>query len=205
MGDLPDFDVLLEVTGRTYDTRRDALLHSVDDLNARLEPYAKRDWRSATMSRVLTGWSAHGALYRRVLADLDSVDVAKESRKVSGMSAVWDQFADAAATQFKTDILPLCWEALLKHGDDWPAWKLVAILRATAAVPVAESVKPVLWFLEHTSEPQLQDVAGQTLQKLPKQAAEPSVHQSEDRLARIVEILRAARSRLRGPDTPTSR
>jgi hypothetical protein len=197
MADWDDFELLKQVTGEFYDTRRDALLRSTPDLKARLAgPEAQGDWYNTIMRRILAGWGEHSLLYRRVLADLDAVDVARESRKVAGISAIWDEFALKAATQYKADILPLCWEVLLKHAGDWPTWKLVAFLHATAAVPAPESIDPVFWFLEHVSNPQLQDVAGQTIRKLPKDELRSRLDQAEANHAHILEVLRHVKARL---------
>jgi hypothetical protein len=185
-----DLEILKQLTGEAYEARRNAFLQSSGDLARLAAPPVPGDWRAAMVRRVLTGWRDHGPLYRRVLADLEAVDVAAESRTVVGISGVWDRFALKAQKEYKSDILPLCWEILLKHADDWPMWKLVAFLRAAAAVPDAASVDPVLWFLERTADSQLQDVAGQTLLKLPRDAVALRVEQAEKRHRHVVEVLR---------------
>lgn len=132
-----------------------------------------------------------------MLAELDQVDLERESRKITGISGVWEAFGARAEAEYKADILPLCWEVLLKHAADWPDWKLIAFLRATAAVPAPESVDPVIAFLEATDDAQLQDVAGQTLLKLPRDAVEPRVHRARAKHGHIVEVLRDVAERLR--------
>jgi hypothetical protein len=198
MADSNDIEVLKQLAGAPYERARDALLQS-RDLPSRLAatPPFPGDWRDTITRLILGGWSKHAPLYRRVLAELDAVNVEHESRKITGISGVWEAFAAKAETEYKADILPLCWEVLLKHAGDWPDWKLIAFLRATAAVPAPDSVDPVIAFLESTDDAQLQDVAGQTLLKLPKDAVEPRVQRAQAKHGHIVGVLRDVGERLR--------
>jgi hypothetical protein len=198
MAGADDIGVLKELTGAAYERARDALLESPDlDSQLAATPAHQGDWRDTITRRILDGWRRHGSLYRVVLAELDAVDVEHESRKITGITGVAERFAFWAKTEPQADILPLCWEVLLKHGGEWPDWKLVVFLFIVAAVPAPESVDPVIAFLEGIDDVLLQDAAGQTLRKLPQDAVEPRVQRALAKHGHIVDVLRRVAERLR--------
>ena len=167
------FQAVKEATGARYVRLRDELLRE-PNLAERLKARrASKDWRTALTARVLQGWLDHAQVYRKFLADMDSVDIENERRSVAGVARVWDGFARLARTKLKLRALPLAWEIVLKRSDDWAAWKVITALKILWVVPHKLSVDPVLWVID--SNQNLRDVAARTLAHLPREAVRKQV------------------------------
>ena len=178
MNQWTEFERLKQLTGSAYQRERDAILQTTPDIKSRLKDYhAHQDWHFRILAQILEGWADHKRLYRQVLAELDAVDVEQESKTVVGISRVWDSFALRAKNEYKHDVLPLCWEALLKYVNVWPEWRLITFLRMVAVLPDGRSVEPVLHFMERTNEPGSIDLAGTVLQLLPAETAKKAVEE----------------------------
>lgn len=172
----PEFEQAKLLAGPAYDAHRDALLNSTPDLEAKLLAYRQgQPWQTPITAAMLDGWRKHAALYKSVLDELNSIDIEWERKKVTGMAGIWEAFALRAHQEFKTDILPLCWEVILKHAADWPQWKVITFLRMMEAVPDERSVDPLISFLETASDAAMQDVAAQTLKRQPTLKAREAI------------------------------
>lgn len=198
----PEFEETQRLAGSAYDAHRDTLLKSTQDLEAKLLAYRQSQaWQTAITATILDGWRKHAALYQSVLNELNSIDIDWERKKVTGIAGIWEAFALRAHQEFKTDILPLCWEVILKHGADWPQWKVITFLRMMEAVPDERSVEPLIAFLETATDTAMQDVAAQTLKRQPGvkareairtrlQSASPPATQAAERLQRVLSTLK---------------
>lgn len=176
MGTWTDFNRLVELTGTAYEQHREHVLKNTPDLKQRLaDLQANPEWQAQVLWRILQGWQDHRDLYQRVLRELDAIDVAHESKKVTGVSGIWSDYAYLAKNEYGEAILPLCWEVLLKYSDTWPSWKLITFLRMQAALPHELSVEPVLAFMTKQTDPATLDLAGRMLLYLPAQAVRPAV------------------------------
>lgn len=163
-----EFDMLRQSRGAAYAQQRDAILRSTPDIKRRVSGYqTDAEWEVRIMARILEGWADHGQLYAQILAELDAVDVRRESATIVGISRVWDDFGLRAGTRYGEEILPLCWEALIKFVNVWPDWKVTTFLTMIASLPNENSVEPVLFFMEQTNDYGSQDLAGRVLQLLP--------------------------------------
>jgi hypothetical protein len=174
----PELEALQAATGDDYVGLRDQALEALraegDAGVAAVERagvYTEHaDGVTATHARILLGWNTHAALYRQVLQELEAVDFEHARKTASGIAGVWDDFAFAAADEWQTAVLPLCWEVLLKRQDDWPDWQVVTFLRMVAAVPDVRSRPAVAWLAEHGKESLRRD-AREALAKLPQEEA----------------------------------
>ena len=163
-----EFDMLRQSRGAAYRQQRDAILRSTPDLKRRVGNYQTNpEWEVRIIARILEGWADHGQLYTQILAELDAVDVRRESATIIGISRIWDAFGLRAGTEFGAEILPLCWEALLKFVNVWPDWKVITFLHMIASLPDENSVEPTVFFMEQTNDSGAQDLAGRVLQLLP--------------------------------------
>lgn len=172
----PEFEQAKRLAGPAYDAHRDALLKGTQDLDAKLLAYRQsHPWQTAITAAMLDGWRKHTALYKSVLHELNSIDIDWERKKVSGIAGIWEAFALRAHQEYKTDILPLCWEVILKHAADWPPWKVITFLRMMEAVPDEQSVEPLIAFLETAPDAAMQDVAAQTLKRQPSIKAREAI------------------------------
>jgi hypothetical protein len=190
MGQWTEFNRLVELTGTAYEQQREHVLKNTPDLKQKLaDLQANPEWQAQVLWRILQGWQDHRDLYQRVLRELEAIDVDYESKKVTGISGVWSDYAYLAKNEYGEAILPLCWEVLLKYSDVWPTWKLITFLRMQAVLPHELSVHPVLAFMDKQTDPATLDLAGRMLRYLPAQAVVPAV------TAHLKEVeLRAQRS-----------
>jgi hypothetical protein len=197
-----EFEELMRHTGEPYRALRTAILTHAPDLEARLQAERERPaWRSQIFAEILAGWRNHRDMYESVLAELDAVDVAWESKKVTGISGVWDRFALRAQREYQAAILPLCWEVLLARDEEWPDWKVVTFLRMLEAVPDDRSIEPLIAFVETTRPPALRGVGADALSRQPAVATRLAViARLEDRPAALepdaVAALRKVEARL---------
>src|SRR5690348_10963630 len=84
-----EFDALIGVTGKAYDMARDNLLVSAQDLRPLLdERAAQKDWHISRTADIVRGWSQHRVRYRKILADLEAVNVQEERQTAAGLSGV---------------------------------------------------------------------------------------------------------------------
>jgi hypothetical protein len=167
-----EFEALKALTGAPYEAARRKWQTALVPERARLAALAAdHDWRTATQARILIGWIDHGAEYDTLLQRLDAEDVQRAGRTAAGLSSIWDRYQREAATRLRETVLPLCWESLLKHADDWPSWKLIAFVRMLVGVPHVASAEPLIWFLEHADDEPVARTATQALARLPRDAA----------------------------------
>jgi hypothetical protein len=172
----PEFAALRGLHGDDYARQRDLVLADRASMTTRLADYEKDpDWMWRTLAAIVRGWSVHSALYLQVLTELDQVDVAGESRKVTGISRIWTKYGMNARIDYGPAILPLCHEVILKFGDLWPRWKVITFLEMIGAVPQADSVEPVLTFMKEVAPVDLFDAAANTLRDLPTAAVQPAL------------------------------
>ncbi|MCP4349979.1 MAG: hypothetical protein GY795_31240 [Desulfobacterales bacterium] len=173
------FEKLKIKMGNDYLKDREYLLHSIPDIKERVQSYQDdSNWQNRILAGILAGWSDHDKLYSKVLADLDAVDLERELQTVTGISGVWNKFALTAQNEYKSDILPLCWESLMKFHNEWPEWKLITFMRMIVAVPDEKSIYPLISLIENTSNSRLQQSAGRSLARLPKQDVKKQVEQA---------------------------
>jgi hypothetical protein len=176
--------------GEAYARQRDRVLADQTAVMTYLPAHrGDPDWLWRTLAAIVHGWSEHAALYRQVLAELDQVDVAAESRKVTGITRIWTRYGMRARSVYGPAILPLCWEVVLKFGDLWPQWKVITFLEMIGAVPRAESVEPVLTFMQEVAPIDFIEAAANTLRDLPTADVQPAL------AARIVVVEAAVRVR----------
>ncbi|MCY0986642.1 hypothetical protein OV203_41200 [Nannocystis sp. ILAH1] len=186
----PEFAALRRLHGEDYTHQRDRVLADPTAVMTYLPAYAgDPDWLWRTLAAIVRGWSEHAALYRQVLAELDQVNVAAEGRKVTGISRIWTRYGMKARNDYGPAILPLCWEVILKFGDLWPQWKVITFLEMISAVPKAESVEPVLTFMQEVAPIDFIEAATNTLRDLPTADVQPAL------VARIVVVEAAVRAR----------
>jgi hypothetical protein len=171
----PEFETLIDLTGEAYRARRDALL-STPDLKAKLalQP-TDSPWKPRLAAAILQGWLEKKSLYEGVLKELDAIDISWERQKVTGIAGIWERFALRAHREYHSDILPLCWEVVLKHGEDWPDWKVITFLRMMDVVPNERSVEPLIHFIESSPSPKLTDVGRDSLSRQPVLAVQLAV------------------------------
>jgi len=171
-----EFEALRPARGGEYENRRNDLLRTTPDLQRRLAAYHNgSDWYHRTQARILEGWLQHAALYKKVLSELGEVDEKKEGRTAGGIPSIWGVYEVAARKRFREAILPLCWEVFLKFNEVWPTWKIVTFLYMTGAVPNANSVEPVLFLMEQSSDLALIDLSGRVLELLPAAAGKAAL------------------------------
>lgn len=193
MGNWVEFDRLKYSTGNDYRQQRDLILRSTPDIKARIQSVlTDPDWFNRIMAMILEGWIDHRQMYTNVLAELDAVNVERENKTVVGISRVWDAYALKAENEYKTDILPLCWESLLKYEQEWPEWKLVTFVYMTASVPDRHSIEPLIYLIENSNNPELQDIAGEALAELPETASKMKIEQALEKHGRIEQVLQDA-------------
>ncbi len=128
---------------------------------------------------ILAGWASHRDMYDQVLAELDAVDIAYIGQTRDGIVAnVRDVFAWKAANVYKSAILPLCWEALLKYRNEWPDWKVITFLRMLRAlayavpdaIPDEGLAEALMEFAEGFNDGVARNLAERILDKLRKDA-----------------------------------
>ncbi|MBZ5715387.1 hypothetical protein [Nannocystis pusilla] len=186
----PEFAALRVLHGEDYARRRGRVLADQTAVMTYLPAYAgDPDWLWRTLAAIVRGWSEHAALYRQVLAELDRVNVAAEGKKVTGISRIWTRYGMRARIDYGPAILPLCWEVILKFGDLWPQWKVITFLEMIAAVPKAESVEPVLTFMQEVAPIDFIEAATNTLRDLPAADVQPAL------AARMLAVEAAVRAR----------
>lgn len=184
-----ELEGLLGLRGEAYAHQRDLLVGDRAGLREHLAAWeASVDWQRRTQGLILRGWSEHAALYRRVVRELDAVDIASMEGMVSGITAVWREYAGNARYDYHEAILPLCWEVLLKFGDTWPAWKVRTFLEMISAVPHAASVQPVFFYMQEIAPLDRLGGPTNTLRDLPPAAVLPML---VVRLAQIEAMLHA--------------
>ncbi|MDC0716684.1 hypothetical protein [Nannocystis bainbridge] len=186
----PEFTALRRLHGEDYAHQRDRVLVDQTAVMTYLPAFAgDPDWLWRTLAAIVRGWSEHAALYRQVLAELDQVNVEAEGKRVTGISRIWTQYAMNARRVYGPAILPLCWEVILKFGDLWPRWKVVTFLEMIGAVPKAESVEPVLTFMEEVAPVDFIEAAANTLRDLRSVDVQPAL------TARMLVVEAAVRAR----------
>ena len=92
-------------------------------------------------------------------------------------------------------MLPLAWEAVLKFWAEWPTWKTVTFLHMISAVPVEESIEPVITVLERATDPFLRSSASQALAKLPREAVRARLAAVEAHHQGVLKAIIDARNR----------
>jgi hypothetical protein len=169
-----ELGILTSSAGRLYDEALQRWLGPLSADRSTLERLAHSpDWRPAVTAKILLGWIDRGPEYRELLAMMDSENVEAAGRMVAGLHPILLKYRNLAATKYGPGVLPLCWEASLKHAEEWPHWKVVAFFRMMEAVPHPDSLEPLLWFLETTRDDALAHSAGKALAQLPRESVEP--------------------------------
>lgn len=187
-----EFELLKHSISDKYLQLRNTVIGDTPNIKAHFQPYlADTDELNQITVKILAGWTDHGSLYTSVLKELNAVNFEKESKTIIGIARIWDMFALRARDEYKEDILPLCWESLLKFHNDLPFWKLITFLKMIAIVPNEESIYPVIVFIEKSNDPSLQGVAADVLLKLPTNATQTKVKQSAAKHGRIATVLQS--------------
>jgi hypothetical protein len=163
-------EVLSQLEGPVYTAERNQALENADALKAAEARVADPAWKVQIQAKILRGWAAERALYDQILAELDAVDVETERKTAVGLFRIWDIYALRAQKEYRERVLPLAWEAVLKFWAEWPTWKTVTFLHMISAVPVEESIEPVIAVLIRATDPFLRASAAQALAKLPREA-----------------------------------
>ena len=101
------------------------------------------------MSSRFAGWRDHAPLYKQVIDRFESADLERAKKTVTGVAGLQDDLADMARTEWKQEVLPLCWEILLKFSSEWPAglkgdgeaaaseaWRITAAVRMISGPPM---------------------------------------------------------------------
>jgi hypothetical protein len=200
-----EFDALCGMTGKAYDTARDHLLASTPELPPLLdERAAKKDWHIARTADILRGWSQHNAKYKKFLAELDAVDVQTARKTAAGVSGIVYRFVNLAKAEYKSEGLPLWWEALLKHSHEWEPWRVEIILRILDEIPDSRSVEPLLWYIETTDRDPYRELAARALTRQPRAGLEERIaqvqakhaHSAQAKDEHIMAVLTKAAERL---------
>ena len=152
----------------------------------RLLAHAKsEDWRTAVTSQIILGWIDHGADYEKLLSMLDGENVQAAGRTAAGLSTIWNKYRAIAQRDFKENILPLCWEVILKHSTDWPAWKVTTFFRILQVTPDARSLEPLFWFLESTANDAMAHDAAKAIARLGRDVVTPRLAKAKATSARL--------------------
>ncbi len=197
------FEVLKSFQGSLYDQELQRWKGTISPPKEWLKPHKDSDdWRTAVTAMILIGWIEHGPMYNELLANLDAEDIESAGRSAAGLNLIWDKYRHLAETKFKKDILPLCWEVILKHSTSWPNWKVVTFFRMMEAVPHEDSLEPLIWFIENTDNDALSYSAVKSLARLKKEIVAPRLKQSESINVRIRTRLEDALEELEDASTP---
>ena len=168
MTPLDPFDELRRLEGQAYGQAREAA-GAADDLRRLAAPHRTSvAWQDRTLARILDGWSDNGPLYRRLLDELDAVDVEQQQRTLTGLHGLWERYEARARDDYQQDVLPLCWEAIVKFQHAWPPWKLITFQRMLGQLPSRDSVAPLLHQLRSSRTLALRRGAGQALSRQPR-------------------------------------
>lgn len=189
-----EFRALSQLQGRPYLALRDALLArgaGQADLVARFR--SDPDWRLATTGAILQGWTERRPFYTTLLAEVDRIDPAARSKRVSGLVGVWEEFEMRALHEFGPPVLPLAWEQIVKLAEDAPPWRTATWLAMIAGVPMAQSIEPVVHLVETTEDQMLRERAAMTLSRLPREAVDARLDRLSAKAVAVAATVRSAR------------
>lgn len=190
------FEALAQLHGPIYVAERNRLFQNQQELRTSVQTHLQSDnWQLRIQARILQGWASEHAFYTKLNAELDAVNVEREKKTVTGISRIWDGYALRAQKEYQHKVLPLCWEAATKLHADLPAWKVVTFLHMIGAVPTEESIEPVVYLLEESSDPLLRGAAGQALAKLPREAVKRRLSMLESKHKDVLQAIQSARDR----------
>jgi hypothetical protein len=190
------FEALAQLRGRIYVAERNRFFQNQQEVIGSVQTYLQSDnWQIRTQARILQGWVSEHAFYTNLIAQLDAVNFERERKTAVGISRIWDMYALRAQQEYQHKVLPLCWEVVTKQHADLPAWKVVTFLHMIGAVPTEESIEPVVYLLEESSDPLLRAAAGQTLAKLPREAVKGRLSTLEGKHRDVLQAIQSVRDR----------
>ncbi len=164
-----ELEILAEITGNAYDIKKEEFLSQTSDIKIKLRNFAShQNWQTACTAQILLGCLEHRKLYKEVLKELDAVDVESEQKTAGGISRIWNMYALKARDQYKKNILPKCWEVIMKHHCDLEHWKLITFLAMLGAIPNKFSIEPLVNFMKNSNDAFLVDYAAQRLGGFPE-------------------------------------
>ncbi len=186
--------MLAQLEGPIYRSTRDELFRrggNFSDLTAR---YAgDPDWRVRMTAAILQGWTEQRGLYEKVQSELDRINPAGRSQRLTGMAGLWEEWEMRAHLELREPILPLAWEGVAKLADSLPAWRTAAFLAMISGVPSERSIEPVAHVIETSAERLLRERAALALSKLPRESANRRLAQLSAQAEGIADAVRTAR------------
>lgn len=183
--------LIARAKGDLYQKEKEKILRSEEHVSALLEKSRDSDqWEDHIAASIVEGWFTHGKLYETVLGEIASIDADKYQQTVKGIEDVWDTYSVRAFNSYKKDILPLCWEMILKFGNQYEQWKIITFLYMIAAVPDTRSIEPLMWFIENTDSEELRQRAARAITFLPKDAVKIRLKQAEELHNEIIKTVK---------------
>lgn len=185
--------LIARAQGDLYQKEKEKLLSSAEYVSALLEESRDSDqWEDHIAASIIDGWHKHGKLYEIVLGEIESIDAEKYRQTVKGIEDVWDTYSVKAFNNYKKDILPLCWEMILKFGNQYEEWKIITFLYMISALPDERSIEPVMHLIENTDKEELRRRAAKAISFLPKNAVRSRLQQSEEKSSKIMKAVKDA-------------
>ncbi len=170
--------LIARAEGDLYQKEKEKLLSSEEHVSALLEESRDSDqWEYHIAASIIDGWRKHGKLYETVLGEIEAIDAEKYRQTVKGI---------------EKDILPLCWEMILKFGNQYEQWKIITFLYMISAVPDERSIEPLMWFIENTDSEELRQRAARAITFLPKDAVKTRLKQTEEQHNELIKTVKDA-------------
>ena len=202
MSDHMNLRALAQLTGAPYLAFRNPLIQRGGDYAAAVAATEDDpDWRVPMAARILQGWSSHGDMYRKVTAEIDSIDVAARAPTVAGVSGIWDAYELRAHEEYGPAILPLAWEEVTKFAAERQVWRTATFLSMLSVGQRPESIAAAAHVIEPSDNKLLRDRAALALSKLPRAGVEARF----DKLLACYQKEARRPSRWNGVWTPTKR
>lgn len=185
-----EFFAVSHARGQAYTALRDKLLKSTPGVEERLKRYEQsKDTETALQARILLGWLRHREVYEQLLQSLQHEDVETAAKTALGLHGIRKKYIRLAQDTYRSMVLPLCWESLLKRSDELPEWQLVTMLKMVKAVPEPVSLEPLLDYLGRAPDFAMRRLAAEALQAIPKETVRERLQQERAKHQEISEML----------------